>query len=78
MEKSVPRLQWYGKPKFQYIVLVNCKEAYRCTSIAKNQTEVYETLIERFKSENNYVSIMCNGVIFCVINRSKIRFKSIL
>ena len=77
MIKSVPRLQWYGKPKFHYVVKYENSEIYRCTSVAKYQEDVLEVLISRFKRENGLVSIFCNGSKVCVLKGLKIAFKSI-
>lgn len=72
MEKSTHRLEWFGKPKFHYVVKRESSEVYRCTSVAKYQDDVLNTLIERYKADKGVVHIYCNGEVVKVINQLKL------
>jgi fructose-1,6-bisphosphatase len=76
MEKSISNLEWFGKAKFHYIVKRESYEVYRCTSIAKYQDDVIETLIDRFKADKGVVRIFCNGIEIMVLNRIKVGGKA--
>ena len=52
---------WYGKPKFHYVVKKNSRLLYSCTSVMKDQDEVLNTLIERYKNDYEIIHIYCNG-----------------
>ena len=74
MEKSVSEVvipNFKGKPKFHYVVKRSCRLVYRCTSVMKDQDEVLNTLIERFKDDKGVVHIFCNGERVKVINQLK-------
>lgn len=75
MKKSISSLEWFGKAKFQYIVKRDSYEVYRCTSVMKDQNDVLETLIDRFKADSGVVRIFCNGVEIKVLNRLKMGMK---
>ena len=62
---------WYGKPKFHYKVFKNNILFYSCTSIAKDQNEVLETLIERFNGGSMVYKIFCNGILIEKLNAKK-------
>ena len=72
MEKSISALEWFGKPKFHYIVKRDCRVVYRCTSIMKDQESVLNELIDLFKADKGVVNIFCNGEKIKVLNRLKI------
>ena len=75
MEKSISELaepNFYGKPKFHYVVKRDCRLVYRCTSISKDQEYVLDTLIDMFKADKGVVHIFRNGERVKVINRLKI------
>jgi hypothetical protein len=74
MEKSISELvqpHFYGKPKFHYIVKRESYEVYRCTSVMKDQNEVLETLIDRYKADSGVIRIYCNGKEIKVLNQLK-------
>ena len=55
------QLHFQGKPKFHYVVKISSRLVYRCTSVMKDQEEVLNTLIERFKDDKGVVHIFRNG-----------------
>lgn len=63
---------WFGKPKYKYEVKRGAEILYRCTSVIKNQDDVIETLIDRFKADKCVVRIFCNGIEIMVLNRLKL------
>jgi len=67
----ITSIQWYGKPKFHYIVKRESYEVYRCTSVLKDQESVLNTLIDRYKEDRGVVRIFCNGEQIKVLNRLK-------
>ncbi|CAB4162120.1 hypothetical protein UFOVP778_29 [uncultured Caudovirales phage] len=71
MKKSISSLEWFGKAKFHYIVKRDSYEVYRCTSVMKDQNDVLETLIDRFKADSGVVRIFCNGIEIKVLNKLK-------
>jgi hypothetical protein len=73
MVKSVSELNFYGKPKFHYVVKRESYEVYRCTSVMKDQEDVLNTLIERFKDDKCVVHIFRNGEKIKVLNQLKKR-----
>jgi hypothetical protein len=75
MEKSISEIvqpHFYGKPKFQYIVKRESYEVYRCTSVMKDQEDVLNTLIDRYKADSGVIRIYCNGNEIKVLNRLKL------
>ena len=62
---------WYGKPKYKYEVKRGAEILYRCTSIAKYQDDVLETLIDRYKADKGVINIYCNGELIKVLNKLK-------
>jgi hypothetical protein len=79
MQKNTPMTTissyFQGKPKFHYVVKRSCRLVYRCTSVMKDQDEVLNTLIERFKDNKGVVHIFRNGERVKVINHLKISFE---
>lgn len=73
MVKSVSELNFYGKPKFHYVVKRCCRLVYRCTSVMKDQEYVLNTLIDRFKDDKSVVHIFRNGERVKVLNQLKKR-----
>jgi hypothetical protein len=69
IDSDVPNFQ--GKPKFHYVVKRSGRLVYRCTSVMKDQEEVLNTLIERFKDDKGIVHIFRNGERVKVINQLK-------
>jgi len=60
---------WYGKPKYHYKVFKNNILFYSCTSIAKNQIEILQAIVERFKGDSSTYKIYCNGTLTEVVNK---------
>ena len=75
MKKSVKSVNayqtplWYGKPKYHYKVFKNNKLFYSCTSIAKDQIEILQDIVERFKGDSSTYKIYCNGTLTEVVNK---------
>lgn len=74
MEKSINQLQtplWYGKPKYHYKIFKNNLLYYSCISVMKDQDEVMNTLVERFKGDRIPYKVFCNGTHIKTINGAK-------
>ncbi len=71
MEKSISSLEWFGKPKYKYEIKRGAEILYRCTSVMKNQDDVLETLIDRYKADKGVINIYCNGELIKVLNKLK-------
>jgi len=77
MEKSVKSVNayqtpfWYGKPKYHYKVYKHNLLYYSCTSIMKDQEEVLQTIIERFKGDSKPYKIYRNGTLIEIVNKGK-------
>jgi hypothetical protein len=74
MEKSISEIiqpHFYGKPKFHYVVKRESTIVYRCTSVMKDQKDVLNTLIDRFKADKGVIRIFCNEKEIKVLNRLK-------
>lgn len=62
---------WFGKPKYKYEIKRGAEILYRCTSVMKNQDDVLETLIDRYKADKGVINIYCNGELIKVLNKLK-------
>lgn len=75
MEKSVKSVNayqtplWYGKPKYHYKVFKNSFLFYSCTSVAKYQSDVLDSIRERFLGDSSVYKVYCNGTLVEVINK---------